>query len=169
MANIRYATILDAAAIANTHVASWQAAYCGQIPDNILDSLSVDEREKMWQELLENDVPVLVLEAHSGDIAGFLSYCKSRDEDAISETIAEISALHLKSSYWRQGFGRLLCNEAINELKKLGYSEVTLWVLDSNKQARQFYEAIGFINSADIKITQEEGYTMQEIRYRKPL
>ena len=38
----------DARGLAEVHVRSWQAAYKGQLPDDILDNLSVDQREQQW-------------------------------------------------------------------------------------------------------------------------
>jgi len=42
---IRPATPEDARAIAEVHVASWRYAYRGLLPDDVLDRLSVEERE----------------------------------------------------------------------------------------------------------------------------
>ena len=54
---VRGATADDARAIAEVHVASWRWAYRGQVPDRILDELSVDEREAIWRAALHNDLP----------------------------------------------------------------------------------------------------------------
>ena len=42
---IRLATLADARAIAELHVASWRAAYVGILPPAYLEGLSVEERE----------------------------------------------------------------------------------------------------------------------------
>jgi L-amino acid N-acyltransferase YncA len=168
MIKLRGAVVSDARAIANVHVASWQAIYRGHIPNNILDNLSIAEREKTWKELLENNVSVVILE-EDNNLVGFISFCASRDQDANSEVVAEISSLYLNPDNWRKGFGRILCNAAIDELRKTGYNEVTLWVLDDNQQAKQFYEKMGFIGSFDVKADKKDGYTLRENRYRRIL
>ena len=168
MVHIRYAIASDARAIAKIHVFSWQAIYRGHIPDDVLDNLSIDEREKLWKKLLENNVGIIVLEDNN-DLVGFVSFCPSRDEDVDSLKVAEISAIYLSPDKWRKGFGKMLCDAAIDELRKSGYTEVTLWVIDKNQQARQFYEKMGFINSSEIKIDVRDGYSLHEIRYRKVL
>lgn len=168
MIYIRHARISDARAIANVHVASWQVIYRGHIPDDVLDDLSIDEREKLWKTALENNTDVLVLE-EDNNLIGFISFCPSRDADSNSKTTAEISAIYLHPDRWKKGLGKSLLNAVINELKKLGYTEVTLWVLDSNQQARKFYESMGFACSSDIKMDKREGYTLSEIRYHKTL
>lgn len=67
---VRGASGDDAAAIAEIHVRSWQAAYRGVLPDELLDSLSVSERETSWRALLsgsEDRQVTLVAEHDGGD------------------------------------------------------------------------------------------------------
>lgn len=168
MVHIRHAISSDARAIAKIHVCSWQVIYRGHIPDNILDNLSVDEREKLWKTLLEQNTAILVLEENN-NLVGFISYCPSRDQGVNPVNVAEISAIYLNPDSWKKGFGQMLCNAAINELIKLGYTEVTLWVLDQNQQAIKFYEKMCFINISEIKIDERDGYTLCEIKYQKIL
>ena len=81
MISIRRANISDAKSIAKIHVLSWQVIYRGLIPDKILENLSIDEREKLWTTLIENNANVLVLEEND-ILIGFVSFCSSRDQDA---------------------------------------------------------------------------------------
>lgn len=168
MIHIRHAIASDARAIAKIHVSSWQVIYRGYMPDKVLDNLSIDERERLWKTLIEDNVGILVLE-ESKNLIGFVSFCPSRDQDVEPTNVAEISAIYLNPDSWRKGFGKLLCNAAIEELRKSGYHEVTLWVLDDNQQAKQFYEKMGFINSFDTKTDEEDGCVLREVRYRKNL
>ncbi len=168
MGIIRFANVSDASAIATVHVASWQVIYRGHIPQKILDNLSVDDRENLWTSLLNNKVKVLVLEEHS-QIFGFVSFGPSRDEKFDATNVAEITAIYLHPSKWRKGFGKLLLEAAMTEIKKDGYKNVYAWVLDNNLQARRFYESFGFTYSNEAKSEQEDGYTLHEIRYWKSI
>jgi len=47
--SVRDARSADAPGIAEVHVASWRAAYAGQLPDGFLRKLSVDERTRSWR------------------------------------------------------------------------------------------------------------------------
>jgi hypothetical protein len=49
---LRRARQYDARNIAEVHVRAWRGAYKGLVPDEILDGLSVEERERSWRELL---------------------------------------------------------------------------------------------------------------------
>jgi len=168
MISIRKAITSDAAAIAKVHVESWQVTYRGHIPDEILDNLSVNEREKLWKSLLENNTCVFVLE-EDHHLIGFVSMCASRDNDADPTQVGEISAIYIHPDKWRKGHGKLLLDTAINELIKLGYHEVSLWVLDSNQSAIRFYENVGFSKTSAVKVETKSTYNLNEVRYRRQI
>jgi hypothetical protein len=53
---IRDALQTDAAGIARVHVNSWRSTYRGIVPDQFLDSLSLERREQYWHDLLSDPV-----------------------------------------------------------------------------------------------------------------
>jgi L-amino acid N-acyltransferase YncA len=164
---IRVASENDADAIATIHVASWQAIYKGHIPDSVLQHLSIKERAERWRALIKNNVKILVIELNN-QMAGFASIGPSRDADA--KNSGEISAIYFHPNFWRKGLGRMLGESACDELKKMGFNDVTVWVLDKNVQARRFYESIGFSNTGDMKLDEyEKNVHLNEIRYRRKL
>lgn len=169
MTIIRFASVSDAKAIASVHVASWKVIYRGHIPEKILDHLSVNDREDLWLSLLNNKAKVLVLEEQEQQIIGFVSFCSARDQDIDSSSVAEITAIYLNPNKWRKGFGKLLLEAAIEEITKDGYKNIYAWVLDSNIQARNFYENLGFISHNETKLEHEGDYTLSEIRYWKSI
>jgi len=143
MINIRSAILSDAKKIAIIQVSSWQKIYQGLIPDRILDTLSVKEREQQWLELLTKKVKLLVLEL-DGHLVGFASICPSRDEDTDPKFYSEISALYLHPDIWFKGVGKKLCLAALSELEMLGLNNVIFWVLKENRLATSFYKKLGF-------------------------
>lgn len=142
--NIRYAESKDASAIATVHVRSWQKIYRGHIPDEILDNLSIEKRTQSWIDIISKDVMIAILEIQN-KIIGFVSICAARDSDKDTKQCGEISSIYLDPDYWQQGFGKVLCSFALSKLKDIGYNEVIVWVVKGNKQARQFYESLGFV------------------------
>ncbi len=166
---IRFANISDAEQIAICHVASWQKIYRGHIPDTVLDALSIKEREKKWHHLLDKNVKVLVIE-RDNNIIGFASLCPSRDKDTDAKICGEISAMYLHPETWHQGLGKKLCTAAILELEKMGFSEVIVWVLKENDQARKFYEAMGFNETSHSKLEPyNQDISLNEVRYRRDI
>ena len=168
MVIVRKAQTSDANAIARVHIASWQVVYRGHVPDEVLNNLSLNEREKMWHELLEKNVNVLVL-LKDNNLVGFISFGSSRDKHDDPLCIAEITALYIMPNEWRNGFGKKLLNAAIFSISKSNFRKVILWVVDSNQQAKNFYEINGFTNSHEIKVEQREKYSVQQAKYVKEL
>jgi GNAT superfamily N-acetyltransferase len=158
----------DAAAIAGVHVRGWQAAYRGLLPDELLDGLSVAQRETVWREALGGEQPPAVLVATTdGAVVGFCAVAApSRDGDG-DERVAGIGAIYVDPDFWRGGVGRALMEVALGDLRAAGWHAVTLWVLAENHRAREFYAQFGF--EPDGAETAHEGSGQAEIRLRAPL
>jgi len=130
--------------IAEVHVTGRRWGYRDQLPNELLDGLSVNDREKHWKIALESaseDSEVLVV-MDGGRIIGFASAEATRDEDAPAGT-GELFALYLVEEAAGRGVGRALLTAAEGWLRGR-YGRATLWVLDSNSRARRFYEAAGW-------------------------
>src|SRR5882724_1102422 len=162
---IRTAKIEDVREIANVHVASWRTTYVGQVPQSFLDELSVPKREAAWTAAF--DIPahrMLVVEIEN-EIVGFSSFGPSRDGDG-SPDIGELYAIYLTGATKGCGVGKALWEQTRDLIKALGYSEVTLWVLDTNIRARRFYEKAGFKLDGAKKHANFGDQEVTELRYR---
>jgi ribosomal protein S18 acetylase RimI-like enzyme len=165
----RRATLDDARAIAAIHVHSWQAAYREIVPEHFLSSLSIDERERVWQQNLQQRDSETWVAEEDGQLLGWISAGRSRDLDALPGT-GEAWAMYVDPPYWRQGVGRLLWRKVERQLRAAGFSDVTLWVLKENAQAIRFYESNGMmIEPQSEKTITRGGAELIEIRLRKRL
>ena len=169
---VRQAAAGDAMAIAVVHVRSWQAAYRGLMPQDYLDGLDPVRRRAQWDRLLADGgwprAGVLVAEI-DGQIAGFTALSPARDESEDRAQVAEIAAIYLAPEAWGTGVGRQLMGAALEALALAGYSQVILWVLDSNVRARRFYAAGGWQPDGAVKTDTRLGFPHTEVRYRRPL
>ena len=144
--NVRRAVPADARAIAEVHVRSWQAGYRGLMPDQLLDGLSADDREPAWREAAAGQAGsgALFVADHDGALIGFCAVAEpTRDEDQPAG-VAEIGAIYIDPDAWRIGAGTALLGTALDHLRAQRWREVTLWVLEGNQQALDFYAAFGF-------------------------
>jgi GNAT superfamily N-acetyltransferase len=164
---IRPASVTDARAIAEIHVASWQATYRGLMPDSVLDQLSVDEREQNWLRILGTNMHNNLVLAESDRIAGWAAFGPARDSDLDAQKVFELYGIYLQPAVWGRGLGRRLY-EAVEKLMPVEHA--IIWVLEKNNRARNFYEAVGFTVEADrIKFIELEGTKLAEVRYQKKL
>ena len=152
----------DAAEIARVHVDCWRAAYRGQMPDELLASLSVERRTEFWRRSLEEgDAGVLVAEV-SGTVGGFVSVGPSRDEDGI----AELYAIYIEPERFGTGLGRALMDAALERMRRLAYQRAMLWVLDGNERAERFYRIAGWEREDTTRDEEWGSWTIREARYR---
>lgn len=102
--------------------------------------------------MYDNELPV-----------GCITYGKSRDDKF--PDWGEIIAIYLIREYMGKGYGKSLMNAALSDLKIQGFSNIYLWVLETNKRARRFYEKLGFYCNNDtysFKILDEP---LTDVRY----
>ena len=162
---IEPATLLDARRVAEVHVQAWQAAYVGIVPDEHLASLSINQRETMWREAIEKQVPELLVARVDGGLAGWVAFGASRDKDALPGR-GEVWALYLDPAHWSRGVGRELWRRAHERLLDRGFTSISLWVLAENARAIKFYESAGFAaEPGSAKVFELGGRPVQELRY----
>ncbi len=167
---IRKAEKNDAESVARVHVDTWQSHYRGQISDEYLDNISIQERKDMWDKDFSNpEEKSETFVAEIGNkIIGFCSVGPSRDKDAEEKT-GELYAIYLDPSIQKKGIGSALMDTGLNFLKEEGFLMATLWVLRSNKSTIGFYESKGwYFDGAEMK-TEKKGISFDEIRYSKKL
>lgn len=172
-ARLRPAAPDDTEQIAAVHITSWQAAYRGQLPDAFLDALAqqLPQRIDFWRQ--EISLPrtashEIWVAAVAERLCGFAAVGPARDVN--SRDTGEVFAIYLAPERWRQGLGTTLFTHAVARLAALGFSKAILWVLQSNAQARRFYEVAGWWPDGQSKLeTVPGGVELREVRYQKIL
>src|SRR5205085_1977428 len=130
--DVRRATVDDARAIAEVHVASWRGAYRGIVPDEVLDARSVEERTPKWRAwLTEPGSRHVLVAAADGRVRGFVAGGPSEDADA-DATVGQVYALYVAPPEWTRGVGRALLRRSCDALFAEGFRQGTLWVLQAN-------------------------------------
>ncbi len=164
-ATVRAATVADAGAIAKVHVLSWQQAYRHLLPRKLLAGLSVERRQAMWEGVLANGEPSLLVAEVNDEIVGFSAFGRCRD-DGSRNTDRELWAIYVTPSQWSTGAGRALWLKSREAMVAGGATRISLWVLVGNERAIGFYTAAGFRAEPDsIKLVELGGLQFHEMRY----
>ncbi len=150
----------DRQAISRIYEESWKYAYRGIIPQDYLDAIPAGR----WVNRINDPNMHSVVLLDKEKAIGTSSFCESRIEEMRGH--GEIVSIYLLPEYMGKGYGKLLLNADIEQLKELGYSEIFLWVLEENKRARAFYESFGFIKSEKILKETIGGKEITEVQYR---
>lgn len=164
---IRDVVRADAEALAVVHVAAWQAAYRGLMPDRFLDGITVERWRDRWAGRLAAGSPPVRVAVRDGAIVGFCTVATpSRDADA-GPGVAEVVALNVSPVAWRSGVGGALMADALARFRREGWSTATLWVVDGNTRAQAFYRRLGFQEDGAASTHAPSGAT--ELRMRVSL
>jgi GNAT superfamily N-acetyltransferase len=140
---IRVARPGDELEVARVHVRSWQSAYAGLLPKDLLAGLDPARRAAGYTFGVDRaGVPATVVAEEEGRVLGFATTGAAWDADA--RGAGELFGLYVDPDHWRRGCGTLLMSEARARLAGLGFADVVLWVLEGNKRAAAFYRADGW-------------------------
>lgn len=165
---LRRASVDDAERIAQLHIASWRRTYVREMPAAFLDGLDVVARTARWQQQLQQGVKVVVAE-NGTELTGYVACGPVRDTRSESRAW-EIYNLHVTSSRHRQGIGSALFTAAVGLGREEGARELILWVVDSNSNARSFYELNGMqVNGRRQERFAGGAFCLHEVCYRMRL
>ena len=162
---VRAADPADAGPIARVQVDSWRTTYAGIAPDDYLANLSYRDRESTWTDILSAGRPCesnFVAETDGGEIVGFAGGGPEREGNPAY--LGEIYAVYLLEDYQRAGVGRRLVSAVAGQLLVDGFRSMLVWVLEENRPACRFYEALGGTRVGR-KTTTIGGADLAEISY----
>lgn len=166
---VRPATLRDAKAIAEIHVAAWQDAYKDLLPAATLDGISVQKRQAFWREAIDYAEPQVLVAHLDNQIMGFAGFDRSRDKGTPATT-GEIWAIYASPIHWDKGVGLALWDAARDGLQEEGCTKVTLWTYLRNERALRFFELAGFKRElGSVKTTEVGGARLEELRLQRSL
>ena len=167
---VRPARADDADGIAHVHVEAARTAYRGLMPDDYLESVTLEARTAQWREWLskdDGDADILVAEGESGDIAGIVAV--GPDKASTRPETGELRMINVAPSAWGSGIGADLLRAGEQRLRDLGYDEAVLWVIEKNSRARRFYEREGWAFDGAVEERERPGFVLRLVRYRRDL
>ncbi|HWC75533.1 MAG TPA: GNAT family N-acetyltransferase [Gemmatimonadales bacterium] len=161
---LRRATPADAAAVGRIHVESWNVAYRGIMPDDVIARTDLAYRTQFWAErIADTEWPIFIIEEDGNSVA-FCQMVSTKDPDDDPTRVGHITSIHVLPQLRGRGHGRALMDHVLREFARRGFREVTLWVLEENRKARAFYEQYGFELDGGKK--EYYGTHVPEVRYR---
>ncbi len=163
---IRMATDGDARAVAEIQIRGWQQTYRGPMPDEFLDTLSLDDHEAMWRRVISRqgtgDVPTLWVAERDERLVGFVLEGRARDA---GPGVGEVWAIYADPNVLGTGVGWELMAHATRRLREQGLGSAILWVVEGNQRARRFYERAGWASDGAVKDEGFAGVVVREVRY----
>lgn len=161
---IRKAKIGDEKILAFIQTESWKNGFKDIISETDLEKYTnITKAEEMYSRVLkENYAENFILEI-DGKPHCIAAWSNARNL-AYSDS-AELICIHSLCDNWGKGYGSIMMNHIINEIKSAGFKSVLLWVFEKNIRARKFYEKHGFELTDNTQVS----YGTVEVMYCKEL
>ncbi len=132
------------------HVDTWRIAYRGIVPDDYLESLSYDESERLWQDVITSGDGCVFVAEDTGGIFGFASGGpRERFSRELREYEGELQTVYVLPSHKGAGAGRRLVGAVARQFVGQGINSMLLWAFAENRAARGFYESLGGVPVAE--------------------
>lgn len=161
---IRKAKLGDEKILAYIQTESWKSAFVDIISAEDMERCTdIAKAEAMYENVLKSsyaEISILEINDKPHCIAAWSKARYPQFSDC-----AEIICIHSLCNNWGKGYGSMMMNHIIYEIKKSGYNSVLLWVFEKNTRARSFYENHGFKLTDNTQIS----YGAVEVMYRKEL
>ena len=140
---IRPARVEDAGTIARVQEQTWQGAYLGMLPHEILTGFGQSQGIGFWEQVLRRSGPgdaVLIAELDRQGV-GFISSGPIRER--IPGYAGEFYALYVLPEAQGCGVGTGLIAHAARAMIRQRWLGAAVWVLEDNLLGRRFYERLG--------------------------
>lgn len=154
----------DEKILAYIQTESWKAAFCDILSEETLTRCtSIDKAEKMYESILQNQDIHMLIEYVDEKPHCIAAWSLNRND--LGEDVAELVCIHSLCDNWNKGYGTIMMEYVLEEMKIAGYTKVILWVFEKNKSARSFYEKHRFV----LTERRQEAVGEMEVMYLKTL
>jgi len=137
----RSAIIDDCHEIAKLKGKVWNTTYRGIYSDNTLDNYNIEKNEQTFKSIINNPKMSLIVAVNQENIIGFIS-CGEPYRPYLHYK-QDIGLFYILKEYQGLGIGKKLFSIAKNQIISDGYSEFFVSVNKYNKNAINFYIAMG--------------------------
>ena len=148
--NIRKAVLGDEKITAYIQAESWKSGFGNIISAEEMEKhTNIARIEQMHANVLTHHIAegsILSVDDKSHCIA---FWSKSREEG--DDNRAELICIHSLQENWGKGYGSVMMEQVLKDIKNAGYPEVILWVFEDNIRARRLYEKWGFVLTEEKK------------------
>ena len=123
----------------------------------------IEKAETMYAEVFKNNFGKGFILSVEGNPHCIAFWSKSRESGM--EDYAELICIHSMQDNWGKGYGTVMMEHVLSEMKAAGFEKAMLWVFEENIRARKFYEKHGFSFNGKKK----EFSNAMEVMYRRDL
>ncbi|EWH08841.1 transcriptional regulator, partial [Catenovulum agarivorans DS-2] len=135
--------------------------------DLALAQHTIEKRVDMWQRIIGRELAQVLVAVENNQIVGFI--CFGQPKNYKNTQFYELSSIYLKPSHFNLGVGSQLYAECEKIMTLAKAKRITLWVLDGNQQALNFYQKMGFVATGEINKERADDIVLQDLQLAKQL
>lgn len=148
---IRKAIIGDEKVLAYIQTESWKAAFADILsPAELERCTNLEMAEQMYHSVLRRDGCSMAIEFVGNQPHCIAAWGKNRCD--LGDSVGELICIHSLQNNWAKGYGSVMMEYVLAQLRQEQYESVILWVFDANVRARRFYEKHGFVLTEQEKL-----------------
>ncbi len=160
---VRPAEAQELPALAEIYRAAWMHAFSRHLAPEQRACVTLGDFEERWQAFLRDTHVHSFACAQDGEPAGFVTCGVHPDRPA------EIISMMVSPGLIRRGIGSRLMERALRHCAGHHRSQVVLWVVRENANARRFYERFGFAATGEQRFIWRYGARLCQLQYGKTL
>jgi L-amino acid N-acyltransferase YncA len=136
----------DADAIAEIHVAAFEATFRGVLGDELLDQRGMDVRRPMWHELLADVRPghISTVAEREGQVVGFATAVPSWYPDHDPTRVIDLSRIYVCPGLEGTGVGPALYVDQERRWRQAGWQAATTQIGAANERSMRFFARRGW-------------------------
>jgi GNAT superfamily N-acetyltransferase len=170
---VRVAGVGDVGEIARIQVVTWQTAFDGMLPPDVLAGLDPREAATQWQDTIELGQATIFVATEADWIVGFCSVGFSPESESATAndvpaqdaaTVALVGTLLVEPRWGRRGHGGRLLATAAEAVRNDGATRGICWVPEANKASVGFFQHAGWSPDGVVRTLDAGGKPLREVR-----
>jgi GNAT superfamily N-acetyltransferase len=137
--SVRSAELSDVPSIARIHVAAWHHAYRGLVPDEALETRTIERRLEQWERMLQGGDELVLVGCDEAQLVQGFASATLKPGDGFE---SYLETLYVAPEMWGRGIGRTLLASIAAATQTRGATSMALRTLRLGT-ARTFYERLG--------------------------
>ncbi|MGJ7906144.1 GNAT family N-acetyltransferase [Actinopolyspora sp. H202] len=172
-AEVRTATVADAAEIARIQLGTWRSAYSELLPPGVLEELTQDTTERQWSEAVAESATTVLLATEGSWTVGFCvgGTAPVAETAAADGSVPEdashtglVSALLVEPRWGRRGHGGRLLGTLAQRLREAGNTRGIAWIPEADEASMAFYRGLGWEPDGTVRTLDAGGRPLRELR-----
>lgn len=172
-AEVRPATVDDAAEIARIQVETWRMAYADMLGAHTVAALDADDLTRHWSAAVEHPDTAVYVAAEGRFTVGFCVAGPAPDDEIASsdgtlppdaDRVGLVATLLVEPRWGRRGHGGRLLATAAAGLRRHGTDRGVTWVAQSDSASLNFYRVAGWHPDGTVRTLDTGERTVRELR-----